>query len=58
MCVRQMDSKPKFDWKKLITNKNTELDRLTGIYGRILGGNNVEVCDVILVQWALVHRAK
>eukprot|EP00240_Pyramimonas_obovata_P000499 CAMPEP_0118924054 /NCGR_PEP_ID=MMETSP1169-20130426/2354_1 /TAXON_ID=36882 /ORGANISM="Pyramimonas obovata, Strain CCMP722" /LENGTH=541 /DNA_ID=CAMNT_0006865135 /DNA_START=58 /DNA_END=1683 /DNA_ORIENTATION=+ len=35
--------KPTFDWKKLIANKNTELDRLTGIYGRILGGADVEL---------------
>mmetsp|Transcript_33708 Transcript_33708/g.56613 ORF Transcript_33708/g.56613 Transcript_33708/m.56613 type:complete len:551 (-) Transcript_33708:486-2138(-) len=34
---------PVFNWKTLITNKNDELDRLTGIYGKILGNANVEV---------------
>jgi len=38
-----MEQKPSFDWTKLIRNKNTELDRLTGIYGRILSSNNVEL---------------
>ena len=31
------------DWSKLIDNKNTELDRLNGIYLRILRDNNVEL---------------
>mmetsp|Transcript_9149 Transcript_9149/g.10565 ORF Transcript_9149/g.10565 Transcript_9149/m.10565 type:complete len:546 (+) Transcript_9149:2-1639(+) len=35
--------KPTFDWKKLIANKNKELNRLTGIYGRILSGADVEL---------------
>ncbi len=32
-----------FDWPRLIANKNRELDRLEGIYGRILRENNVEI---------------
>ena len=39
----QIPEKPTFDWKKLIANKNKELDRLTGIYGRILSGADVEL---------------
>ncbi len=31
------------DWAKLIANKNTELDRLNGIYLRILRDNNVDL---------------
>ena len=31
------------DWTKLIANKNTELDRLNGIYLRILRDNNVDL---------------
>ena len=31
------------DWGKLIDNKNTELDRLNGIYLRILRDNNVDL---------------
>lgn len=36
---------PSFDWSKLIANKNTELDRLEGIYGRILRDNNVQIIE-------------
>ena len=32
-----------FDWAKLIGNKNTEIDRLEGIYGRLLAGSGVEL---------------
>jgi hypothetical protein len=39
----QIPEAPVFNWKTLITNKNDELDRLTGIYGKILGNANVEV---------------
>ncbi|MDA0675017.1 MAG: glutathione-disulfide reductase [Proteobacteria bacterium] len=35
--------KTTFDWPRLIANKNQELDRLEGIYGRILRENGVEV---------------
>ncbi len=34
-----------FDWKVLIANKNRELDRLEGIYKRILRDNNVELIE-------------
>ena len=57
------DSKPAFDWAKLITTKNKELDRLEGIYhsllenagveeiqgkGRMVGPHSVEVNDKII----------
>lgn len=34
-----------FDWKTLIANKNRELERLEGIYKRILRDNNVELIE-------------
>jgi glutathione reductase (NADPH) len=34
---------PEFDWPTLIENKNTELNRLEGIYERILRDNNVSL---------------
>lgn len=34
-----------FDWKTLIANKNRELERLEGIYRRILRDNNVELVE-------------
>lgn len=36
---------PTFDWGTLINNKNTELNRLEGIYQRILRENNVTLLD-------------
>lgn len=33
----------RFQWAKLIENKNTELDRLNGIYNKLLADNNVEL---------------
>ncbi|MCW8916253.1 MAG: glutathione-disulfide reductase [Magnetovibrio sp.] len=35
----------KLDWPQLIATKNAELDRLEGIYGRILRENNVDHLD-------------
>ena len=32
-----------FDWAALIAAKNRELDRLEGVYGKILSGNSVDV---------------
>ena len=32
----------RFDWATLIANKDAEINRLEGIYGRILSSNNVE----------------
>jgi glutathione reductase (NADPH) len=38
-------AEPTFDWGTLIANKNTELNRLEGIYQRILRENNVTLLD-------------
>lgn len=38
-------SKPHFDWTKLIAAKDKELDRLNGIYLRILSDNNVDLLN-------------
>lgn len=35
----------RFDWKKLIANKDTEIGRLEGIYRNILGNNAVDSYD-------------
>ncbi|MBL4906302.1 MAG: glutathione-disulfide reductase [Sneathiella sp.] len=37
--------KAKHDWKTLIRNKDTEIDRLNGIYYTILENNNVELFE-------------
>jgi glutathione reductase (NADPH) len=37
--------KAKHDWKTLIRNKDTEIDRLNGIYHTILSNNNVELYE-------------
>jgi glutathione reductase (NADPH) len=37
--------KPDFDWPTLIANKDTEIDRLNGIYIRTLQENKVEILD-------------
>jgi len=34
-----------FDWSKLIATKNKEIDRLEGIYGKLLGGAGVQTFD-------------
>lgn len=34
---------PTLDWPRLISNKNAEIDRLNGIYGRLLDGAGVEL---------------
>ncbi len=36
---------PQFDWPKLIAAKDKELDRLNGVYLRILSENNVDILD-------------
>ncbi len=36
---------PSFDWGELIANKNAELDRLEGIYQRILRENKVDLIE-------------
>ena len=38
-------AEPSFDWGELISNKNVELDRLEGIYQRILRESNVTLLD-------------
>lgn len=35
----------KFSWKKLVENKNREIQRLNGVYKRILGEAGVEIID-------------
>jgi len=37
--------KPTFDWPTLIASKNKELDRLNGVYQRILRDNDVETLN-------------
>ncbi len=34
-----------FDWQKLLNNKNTEIERLNGVYERILGSAGVEIIN-------------
>ena len=43
---------PEFSWKKLVENKNREIQRLNGVYKRILGEAGVEIIDghVVLVD--------
>jgi glutathione reductase (NADPH) len=36
---------PRFDWAKLIANKNKEIHRLNDIYGKILGDAGVEIIE-------------
>jgi glutathione reductase (NADPH) len=38
-------SEPRFDWAKLIANKNKEISRLNGVYGKILDDSGVEIFD-------------
>ncbi len=37
--------RPEFDWNTLLENKNREIERLNGIYRRILENNQVKVID-------------
>src|SRR5690606_9042133 len=39
-----MDNVP-FDWNKLLTNKKKEIERLNGVYKRILDNAGVEIID-------------
>ena len=34
-----------FDWQTLLTNKNNEIERLNGIYGKLLNNSGVEVYE-------------
>ena len=38
-----MPSRPGFDWSKLIGNKDREIDRLNGVYERLLTGAGAEI---------------
>ncbi|MDY0885749.1 glutathione-disulfide reductase [Dongia soli] len=38
-------SEAHFDWKTLIANKDREIDRLNGIYKKLLAGSNVELIE-------------
>ena len=38
-------SEPRFDWAKLIANKNKEISRLNGVYRKILDDSGVEIFD-------------
>ncbi|GMH32296.1 hypothetical protein BSKO_00130 [Bryopsis sp. KO-2023] len=38
-----VDGMPKFNWKTLLENKRSELDRLHGVYKRLLDGTGVEL---------------
>lgn len=38
-----VDQMPKLDWKRLITNKNAEIERLNGIYARLLDRAGVKL---------------
>jgi glutathione reductase (NADPH) len=37
--------KVRFDWRRLLTGKNKEIERLNGVYKRILDGAGVEIID-------------
>ncbi len=37
--------RPHFDWPQLIANKNKEIKRLNGIYGKLLGDAGVEIIE-------------
>lgn len=37
--------KPTFDWATLIANKDTEIDRLNGIYKKLLSGSKVDLLE-------------
>lgn len=38
-----VEGKPSLDWNRLISNKNAEIERLNGIYGRLLNNSGVEL---------------
>ncbi len=35
----------RFDWSRLIANKNSEIQRLNGVYGNLLGNSGVEIIN-------------
>jgi glutathione reductase (NADPH) len=51
---------PTFDWETLITNKDTEIDRLSGIYSRNLKNAGAQVLDTraVLKDPHTVHLVK
>ena len=40
-----LPGEPSFSWKKLIANKDAEIDRLNGIYKKLLAGSNIELFE-------------
>ncbi|WP_417826165.1 glutathione-disulfide reductase [Thalassospira povalilytica] len=40
-----LPGEPTFSWKTLIANKDAEIDRLNGIYKKLLAGSNVELFE-------------
>ena len=40
-----LPGEPSFSWKTLIANKDAEIDRLNGIYKKLLAGSNVELFE-------------
>jgi glutathione reductase (NADPH) len=38
-------AKPGFDWRKLIANKNHEIERLNGVYGKLLTDSGVRIIN-------------
>ncbi|MFV1851016.1 MAG: glutathione-disulfide reductase [Thalassospira sp.] len=40
-----LPGEPSFSWKTLIANKDAEIDRLNGIYHKLLAGSNVELFE-------------
>ncbi len=40
-----LPGEPTFSWKTLIANKDAEIDRLNGIYHKLLAGSNVELFE-------------
>jgi len=41
----ELDTEPRHHWGKLIAKKNAEINRLTGIYQKLLGGAGVEYIE-------------
>ena len=46
-----ISEQPKLNWSRLIKNKNTEIERLNAIYGRLLNNAGVQ----LIVGLSLIH---
>ena len=44
-CARWDASRPGLTWRRFMENKNAELDRLNGVYMKLLAGANVEFVE-------------